>query len=203
MIRGPRLKIVRRLGTPLPGLTRKDAARKPFPPGQHGPNGSRRRKSAYRLQLEEKQKVRAHYGVTETQLRRAMADAAGQPGVTGVLMLVSLERRLDNVVFRLGLAPTIPAARQLIVHRHVRVNAQRVDKAAFITERGQVIALAEGIRGSAAALGALKRGPALKLPSYLQLVPDDRFTGRVIGTPARADIPILVNEAAEVEFYAR
>ena len=131
--RGPRLKAIRRLGTPLPGLTRKTADKKPYPPGQHGQGGApggrggRRKQSEYGRQLLEKQKLRLNYGVSERQLRNYMAQATRQGGKTGEALLALLERRLDNVVFRLGLAPTIPAARQLVGHGHVRVDGKRVD----------------------------------------------------------------------------
>ena len=139
-IRGrPRLKILRRLGVQLPGLTRKDGERRPTPPGQHGQTGGRRKKSLFRKRLEEKQKVRFNYGVTEGQMRRYMATANGMPGVTGHNFLALLERRLDNVVFRLGLAPTIPAARQLVSHGHVLVNGRRVDRPSFLTEAGMTV----------------------------------------------------------------
>lgn len=203
MIRGPRLRIVRRLGTQLHGLTRKQPQENAYPPGQHGPDGVRRRKSQYRLQLEEKQKVRAYYGVTETQLRRTLTAAAGRSGVAGEMMLAALERRLDNVVFRLGLAPTIPAARQLVVHGHVQANGRRVDRPAYITSPGERIAIDPSMRASVVVLGALERGPAVHLPSYLERASDDVFAGNVIGLPARTDIPLQVNEAAVVEFYAR
>ena len=164
--RGPRLKVIRRLGTLLPGLARKEADRKAYPPGQHGPAGARRKKSDFRRRFEEKQKVRFHYGVSETQLRRYFAMALRRPVATGEALLSILERRLDNVIFRLGLAPTIPAARQLVSHGHVLVNGRRVNR-------------------------------------YLALDPADKFTARVISTPARADVPFLVDEAGIVEFYAR
>ena len=122
---GPRLKILRRLGIPLPGLTRKDGERRPYPPGAHGQKPVRRKKHDFRRQLEEKQKVRFHYGVTETQLRRALETATRLPGNTGDNLLALLERRLSNVVFRLGFAPTIPAARQLVSHGHVHLDGRR------------------------------------------------------------------------------
>lgn len=204
-IRKPRLKAVRRLGTPLPGLTRKDAERKPYPPGQHGQQagGRRRKKSEYRAQLEEKQKVRLHYGVTETQLRRYLATALRSPGVTGEALLALLERRLDNVVFRLGLAPTIPAARQLVSHGHVRVNGRRVDRASALVDTGDTVAIAPRAREIPTVVDGAERGPVVKLPSYLARDPDDSYAGRVIGPPARADVPFVVNEAAVIEFYAR
>lgn len=204
-IRGPRLRVIRRLGVQLPGLTRKDGERRPYAPGQHGPTGAKRRKtSMFRRLLEEKQKVRFNYGVTETQLRRYFAEAQRLPGKTGDNLLGLLERRLDNVVFRLGFAPTIPAARQLVSHGHVRVNGKKVDRASFLVEVGETVGLPEGkIRERAGVLESVTRGPQVRIPGYLALDPDDKFTGRVIGTPARSDIPFVVNEAAIVEFYAR
>jgi len=203
-IRGrPRLKILRRLGVQLPGLTRKDGERRPTPPGQHGPTGGRRKKSLFRKRLEEKQKVRFNYGVTEGQMRRYMAMANGMPGVTGHNFLALLERRLDNVVFRLGFAPTIPAARQLVTHGHVHVNGRRVDRPSFLTEPGMTVALGAKAREFPGVLAAVERGPQVKLPGYLALDPDDRFTGRVLAPPQRHDVPFVVEESSIVEHYAR
>lgn len=201
----PRLKILRRLGVHLPGLTRKTADDNPAPPGQHGAAAGRRRKtSEFRRLLEEKQKVRFNYGVTETQLRRYYAAARRQPGRAGDNLLALLERRLDNVVFRLGFAPTIPAARQLVGHGHVRVNGRRVDRASYLVAPGDVVALPPGrVRERPGVLAAVERGPEVRLPSYLALDPDDRFSGRVLGAPARGDVPFPVAESAIVEFYAR
>ena len=203
-IRGrPRLKILRRLGVQLPGLTRKDGERRPTAPGQHGPTGGRRKKSLFRRRLEEKQKVRFNYGVTEGQMRRYMATANGMPGVTGHNFLALLERRLDNVVFRLGFAPTIPAARQLVTHGHVLVNGRRVDRPSFLTEPGMTVSLGEKAREFAGVLAAVERGPQVKIPGYLALDPDSRFTGRVLAPPQRHDVPFVVEESAIVEHYAR
>lgn len=199
---GPRLKKIRRLGTPLPELTRKRADDNPTPPGQHGAN-ARRRKSAYRLRLEEKQKLRWNYGVSERQLRRYFERAVRAGGVTGNQLLALLERRLDNVVFRLGFAPTIPAARQLVGHGHIRVNGQRVDRAASLVSPGDVVAVGERGRKIPDVVAATERGPEVRLPGWLALDPDDRFTGRAVGTPGREDVPFVVDEAAIVEFYAR
>jgi small subunit ribosomal protein S4 len=199
----PRLKIVRRLGVQLPGLTRKDGERRPTAPGQHGPTGGRRKKSLFRRRLEEKQKVRFNYGVTEGQMRRYMAQANGMPGVTGHNFLALLERRLDNVIFRLGFAPTIPAARQLVSHGHVKVNGQRVDRPSYLVGSGMTITLGERAREFAAVLAAVERGPQVRLPSYLALDPDDRFSGRVLSLPQRHDVPFAVEESSIVEHYAR
>ncbi len=197
----PRLKVIRRLGTPLPGLTRKTAERRPAPPGAHGATAGRR-KSDYRRRLEEKQKVRFHYGVSETQLRRVFAAIAHRGKVRGGTRLALLERRLDNVVFRLGWAPTIRAARQLVVHGHVRVNERRVDRPGYTVEVGDELALSNRARGIPDVVAAVERGPEVRLPLYLEHHDDDPYTGRVIGRPTRNDVPLTVDETAIVEFYA-
>ena len=205
-VRTPRLKILRRFGVALPGLTRKDHERRPYPPGQHGAatSGRRRKVSEFRRLLDEKQKVRFNYGVTETQLRRYLARAQRLPGKTGENLLALLERRLDSVVFRLGFAPTIPAARQLVSHGHVRVNGARVDRASYQVAPGEAVSLPPGrVRERPSVLASVEHGPQVRLPSFLALDPDDRFAGRVIATPARTDTPFPVVDSAIVEFYAR
>ncbi len=205
--RGPRLKAVRRLGTPLPGLTRKESDKKPYPPGQHGPTGGggrgRRKQSEYGRQLMEKQKLRLNYGVSERQLRNYMAQAVRQGGKTGEALLALLERRLDNVVFRLGLAPTIPAARQLVAHGHVRVDGRRVDRPAMLVNVGQHITMSDRGKNMPEVVGSVEHGPQVRLPGYLAIDPADKFGGRVIALPMRADVPVIVDDAAVVEFYAR
>jgi small subunit ribosomal protein S4 len=198
----PRLKVLRRLGTPLPGLTRKEVKWKTDPPGAHGAN-RRRRSSDFRLRLEEKQKVRWHYGISEGQMRSAFEQAARAPGATGEVLLSLLERRLDNVVFRLGFAPTIRAARQLVVHGHVRVNGARVDRAGYRVSPGEEVSIAERSRRIPDVADAVERGPEVRLPGYLEVGPNGPFLGRVVGGPARTDVPFLVEESAIVEFYAR
>ena len=201
-VRGPRLKKVRRLGTQLPGLTRKGADKNPQPPGAHGAKPSRRRPSEYRRRLEEKQKVRFNYGVTERQMRRYVDRARTAAGPTGANLLALLERRLDNVVFRLGLAPTIPAARQLIAHGHVRVGEHVVDKAGYEVDVGDVISLTPSARASAERRGVVCE-PPLTLPSYLERNANDPCQGGVVSLPVRSDTPFPVREAMIVEFYAR
>jgi len=206
--RGPRLKAIRRLGTPLPGLTRKTSDKKPYPPGQHGPTGGaggrgRRKQSEYGRQLLEKQKLRLNYGVSERQLRNYMAMAERQGGKTGENLLALLERRLDNVVFRLGIAPTIPAARQLVSHGHVRVDGRRVDRAAYMVNVGQHVSVSDRGRNMPEVKTSVEHGPQVKLPGYLAVDPGDKFGGRMISLPMRGDVPVIVDDAAVVEFYAR
>ncbi len=200
----PRLAIVRRLGVQLPGLTRKSADKRPYPPGQHGPASVRRRKvSEYRRRLEEKQKIRFHYGVGERQLRRYVARAGAMPGVTTHNLFALLERRLDNVVFRLGFAPTIPAARQLVSHGHVRVDGARVDRPSYGLRVGETIALSTRALQRPSIQETIARGPLVKLPSFLAIEPGNEGVGRMIDNPARHDVPFAVVDSAVVEFYAR
>jgi small subunit ribosomal protein S4 len=201
--RKPRLKILRRLGTALPGLTRKQPEWKTYPPGQHGPAGKRRKASTYKARLEEKQKLRYNYGVSERQLRRYFEQAAKEAGPTGENLLAQLERRVDNVVFRLGITPTIPAARQLVSHGHIRVNGRKLDRTSYQVNIGDTITVSDKAKKNAAVISAVERGPEIRLPSYLAIDPNDKFTGRVIGPPSRADVSLNVDEAAIVEFYAR
>jgi small subunit ribosomal protein S4 len=200
---GPRLKVIRRLGTPLPGLSRKDSERRPYPPGEHGRSRRRRRKSDYRRRLEEKQKLRYQYGVTERQLLKYFEEASKHTGVTGEMLLAFLERRLDNVVFRLGFAPTIPSARQLVVHGHIRVDGRRVDRPGFRVSKGNTISVKQRSREMPVVMESVESGPQVRIPSYLAIDEGDPHLGRVLQDPARADIPFIVDEKAVVEFYAR
>ncbi|NBR72079.1 MAG: 30S ribosomal protein S4, partial [Proteobacteria bacterium] len=137
--RGARLRVTRRLGD-LPGLTRKSAKRA-YPPGQHGQ--ARRKRSEYAIRLEEKQKLRFNYGISERQLVRYVKKARAQEGSTGTNLLKLLEGRLDNVCFRLGLGPTIPGARQLVNHGHITVNGRVVDIPSYQCRAGDVVAVRE------------------------------------------------------------
>jgi small subunit ribosomal protein S4 len=203
--RGGRLKLIRRFGTPLPGLTRKTPREDAAAGRPRGAGPARRppkKKSEYGRRLEEKQKVRYHYGITERQLRNLFAEARRRAGVTGHNLLALLERRLDNVVFRLGFAPTIPAARQLVSHGHVLLNGKRVSFPAQLVDEGDAIALATKARAIPGVVTAVESGPLVALPTYLTRDADG-FSGRVSGRPAREDVPFIVDETAIVEFYAR
>ncbi|MCU0649853.1 MAG: 30S ribosomal protein S4 [Gemmatimonadaceae bacterium] len=200
MRRTPRLKLLRRFGTPLPGLTRKEV---PAPVDMPGPRRGRRKTSEYKRLLEEKQKLRVNYGVSERQLRNSLAMAKRLPGRTGEQLLALLERRLDSVVFRFGFAPTIRAARQLVRHRHLQVDGRRVDLPGFLVQPGQRVSIAPTSRALAVVQEATARGPLVRLPSFLVLDPDDAMSGRVISAPAPSDTPLLVDIRQVVEFYAR
>lgn len=195
---GPRLRIVRRLGTDLPGLTRKIADRRPYPPGEHG--RGRRRFSEFKKQLYEKQKVRYNYGVSETQMRNLFHEAKRSRGPSGELLLQLLERRLDNVVFRAGLAPTIPAARQLVAHGHIEVDGRKVDIPSFRTSPGDEF----GVKDKSEDLAVIEESvdaPSLQRPSYLSF-DEDTKSGRIEEIPSREDVPFQVSEKLVVEYYS-
>ena len=196
---GPRLKIIRRLGTPIPGLMRTDPdLRRPYPPGQHGPT-KRKKLSDYALRLMEKQKLRFHYGLSERQLRKYVAIAFAGKGNSGHVLLSLLERRLDNVVFRSGFAPTMQAARQMTCHGHITVNSKRVNIASYQVRPGEKVALRTKSKMHDRALEATKDPNNLKLPAYLELA-DGTIT--VKAKPERDDVPLDVDPQLIVEYYS-
>jgi small subunit ribosomal protein S4 len=125
-------------------------------------------------------------------------------GVSGENLLRLMELRMDNVVFRMGFAPTIPAARQLVSHGNIRVNGKKVDRPSYLAESGDEVSIATGKTRERVQLQEnVERGPQLRLPSYIAMDPSDKFAGRVIGAPMRQDVPFPVNGQSIVEFYAR
>jgi small subunit ribosomal protein S4 len=193
--------VVRRLGVDLPGLTRATAGDRAYPPGQHGQR-RRKRPSEYAVRLIEKQKLRFNYGLTELQLRNYLGRAARMHGTTGANLLQLLERRLDNMVFRLGLAPTIPAARQLVRHGHILVDGRRTSVPGYDVRAGQRIEVRPESRSHPLVVEGAAQGPELRLPRYLERA-EDGMGGRCTGAPAREDVPVQVDERMVVEFYAR
>ena len=199
--RGPRLKIVRRLGTPLPGLIRTDPdLRRPYPPGQHGPT-KRAKLSDYALRLREKQKVRFHYGLSEHQMKRYIADAFRRKGNPGLILLNSLERRLDNVLFRAGFAPTMTAARQMARHGHINVNGKKVDIPSYSLRDGDVIEPRENSKMKEQIARNRTDPNNLSLPGYLAVM-ENETKMKVTMAPTREDVPVIVNEQLIIEFYS-
>jgi len=196
--RGPRLRIVRRLGD-LPGLTRK-SPRKAYPPGQHGQ--SRRKRSEYAIRLEEKQKLRFNYGVTEKQLVRYVRKARRVAGSTGQTLLELLEMRLDNTIFRLGMAGTIPAARQLVSHGHILVNDRVVDVASYQCRAGDVIKVRDRDRSRKLVETNMEYPGLANLPGHLEF-DKAALTGKVNGVIEREWIALQINELLVVEYYSR
>jgi small subunit ribosomal protein S4 len=196
---GPRLRALRALGTELPGLTRKKAERRPYPPGQHGMQ--RRKLSEFALRLLEKQKLRMNYGVTERQLIGLMQEAKSGKANAGERLIEFLERRLDNVVFRAGFARTIPAARQLVNHGHVLVEGRRVDIASFRVKQGQTISLRE--RSQELAVVAASLATPLPFPTPWLEVDTAKLSAKVLSLPDVTSIPFALNVQRVIEFYSQ
>lgn len=199
---GPRVRVMRALGTDLPGLSRKTTERRPYPPGQHGANPKRRPKmSPFKQRLQEKQKLRYYYGLTERQFANTFRKASRTVGNSGEKLLELLESRLDNTVFRAGLARTIPAARQLVGHGHVTVNGQVVDRPAFQVKLGHVI----GLRVRSKDLDTVASSiiePVAKPPPWLDVAVEER-SAKVVGAPTGESILIFIDVRLVVEYYAQ
>jgi len=174
---------------------------KSYPPGQHG---TRRRfkQSEYGIQLREKQKLRRMYGLLETQFRNYFEKAERAPGITSEVLLQLLERRLDNVVYRLGFAPSRSAARQLVLHRHFLVNGKLVDIPSYTIRPGDVIQVKNKSKKLEIIHSSMKKIREGKLMPWLDL---DKagMKGTLLNTPSRADIPLEVNESLIVELYSK
>jgi small subunit ribosomal protein S4 len=180
-------------GTRSPGL----AKRLDVPPGQHGRRRARK-PSEYALQLREKQKARLTYGANERQFRRTFERAQRMPGRTGEEFLSLLERRLDNVVYRLAFAPTRPMARQIVSHGHIQVNGRKVNVASFEVKPGDVVSLRDKAQQIPDVQDAMSSNPAP--PAWLQR---EGVQGRVIGTPQAGDFEPYIEPQRIVEYYSR
>lgn len=176
--------------------------RRANPPGQHGPKARRGKKSEYGKRLEEKQKLRFQYNVLEKQMRRYVERAFRSKGVSGHVLLQILESRLDSLVYRLGFASTIFAARQLVNHGHVNVNGKRIDVPSYECRVGDVIALQEKMRENAHVQDSLNYCPVGLVPPYLH---NDRenFSGTLVAMPKREEIPVKIDEQLIVEYYSK
>ncbi len=197
-----RFRIQRRLGVELPGLGKAGALeRRPYPPGQ---NGNKRRKfSDYALRLEEKQKIRQHYELREEQLRRFIRHAKTGKGTNWTAKLMGLlERRLDNVVFRLGFAPSIRAARQLASHGHVRVNGKKVDIGSYVLEVGDQVTLSDKGFQNQIYLRA-KQSPRLEVADFLRKEEQNgKEVGIVQNVPSTEHVPFNFDAGLFTEYYA-
>nr|YP_009294263.1 ribosomal protein S4 [Palmaria palmata]AOM67703.1 ribosomal protein S4 [Palmaria palmata] len=196
--RGPRLRICRRLGD-LPGLTRK-VSKKQAPPGEHGEKN--RKPSEYAVRLEEKQKLRFNYGVNEKQLFNYVKVAKKLQGSTGQVLLQLLEMRLDNTIFRLGMAPTIPAARQLVNHGHIYVNSRRVSVGSYQCKPGDIITVNNQTNSKSLIEKYLSFPGLANIPSHLEL-DSSQLIGKVNGIIEREWVALQLNELLIVEYYSR
>jgi len=198
---GPRLKKMRALGLDLPGLSRKSIERRPYPPGQHGPK-ARRKLSDFGKQLIEKQKLRLNYGLGERQMRRYMIEARRSKTASGDKLVELLERRLDNVVFRAGFAPTIPAARQLVAHGHLTVNGRGVDVPSFQVKPGDTVAIRARKKGELKVVAESLEAQAIARPEWLDVQREQKIA-KVRDLPTRESVPFQVDLQQVVEYYAK
>lgn len=193
---GPKLKLSRRVGVPIVDTPKHTSKRQLVFPGMHGYRGRRLRD--YGIRLNEKQKVKYHYGVLEKQFRRYIAEAGRAPGNTGEMLLQLLERRLDNVVRRCGLARTVWGARQLVAHGHVRVNGRKTDRPSRSLRVGDVITFREKVHKLLRE--AMESLPGHEIGNWLEFNPSE-LTIRVVANPSSDQIPFDANPNLIVEFY--
>jgi len=196
---GPRHRMCRRVGEPICGRPNCPAAKRPYPPGQHGQG--RRRPTEYHMRLLEKQKLRAIYGVQEKQFRRYFAGASRRKGVTGEELLRLLETRLDSLVLRLGFAQTMRQARQLVSHGHILVDGKRLNVPSAAVRPGQTIAASAAAKNFISVREAMEVTP--DPPPYLER-DKDAVSGTLVRQPERSEIPlpVTVDERLIVEFMS-
>lgn len=196
---GPKTRISRIFGEPILG-NGKYLSKNSNPPGQHGPNRKRKAPGEYAIQLKEKQKAKYTYGLLERQFRNTFEDAARMKGVTGENLIKLLEARLDNTVFRLGIAPSRPAARQLVAHKHITVNGEVVNVPSFRLRAGDVIGLKEKSAGNAGLVEKI-RGKNPKF-SWIEWNEAEK-KGTFLAYPERESVPENIREQLIVELYSK
>ncbi len=196
---GPKTKIARKFGEAIFGDD-KSFEKKNYPPGQHGNNRRRGKKSEYALQLAEKQKAKYTYGILERQFRNMFKKATSSQGITGEVLLQLCESRLDNVVYRMGIAPTRSAARQLVSHRHITVNGDKVNIPSYQVKAGDVV----GVREKSKSLEAIENSLANANHVYEWITWDQAMKrGTYVSVPERIQIPENINEQFIVELYSK
>jgi len=198
--RGPRSKIARKFGEPIYGPD-KVLERKNYPPGMHGANKRRRKQSEYGIQLKEKQKAKYTYGVLERQFSKLFDKAYRSKDITGEVLLQLLESRLDNIVYRLGIAPTRSAARQLVSHRHITVNGKVVNIPSCLLKAGDIVGVREKSKSLEVIVNSLKTARGPKMP-WLEW-DDAMMTGKFMNWPKREEIPENIKEQLIVELYSK
>ena len=196
---GPKTKIARKFGEAIFGDD-KSFEKRNYPPGQHGNTRRRGKKSEYAVQLQEKQKAKYTYGILERQFRNMFKSASSAPGITGEVLLQFCESRLDNVVYRMGVGPTRAAARQLVSHRHITVNGERVNIPSYRLKAGDVV----GVRPKSRSLEAIKSSleNADKVYEWITWN-SETMEGTYVSIPQRIQIPENINEQLIVELYSK
>jgi small subunit ribosomal protein S4 len=197
---GPKSRIARKFGEAIYGPD-KHLDRKNFPPGQHGVNKKRKKTSEYGVQLREKQKAKYTYGILERQFRNTFEKATRSKGVTGEVLLQLLEARLDNTVYRLGIAPTRAAARQLVSHRHIMVNGEVINIPSYQLKPGDIVGVREKSKSLENIINSLTTRSFSKM-SWLEW-DDAQMAGKFMNMPERTDIPENIKEQLIVELYSK
>jgi small subunit ribosomal protein S4 len=195
---GPKTRISRKFGEPIFGNS-KALQKKNYPPGQHG-RGRRRKQSEYAIQLSEKQKAKYTYGVLEKQFANVFDKASRKSGITGEILLQLLESRLDNTVYRLGIAPTRRGARQLVSHKHITVNGELVNIPSYTLKNNDVVAVREKSKSLEAVSDSLASN--VKNFSWLEWNPSE-LSGKFLNVPSRDEIPENIKEQLIVELYSK
>lgn len=197
---GPKHRLCRRLGSCIWGSPKCPSVKRPYPPGQHG-QSMRRKLSVYGKQLQEKQKIRTHYGLLERQMRKTFKEAQRMGGVTGTNILMLLESRLDCIVYRLGFAPTISAARQMVVHGHFTVGGKVVDRPSYRVLPGMEVSVRERSRKIPSIADGAEHPPVV-LPEYLARAAKS-FDGKMVALPNAETLPFKADTAGLIGFYSR
>ncbi|WP_111685476.1 30S ribosomal protein S4 [Winogradskyella tangerina] len=196
---GPKTKIARKFGQAIFGDD-KAFEKRNYPPGQHGNNRRRGKKSEYAIQLMEKQKAKYTYGILERQFRNMFKRATAAQGITGEVLLQLCESRLDNVVYRMGIAPSRSGARQLVSHRHITVNGEKVNIPSYQLKAGDVV----GVREKSKSLEAIQNSLSNSSNVYEWITwNNDKMEGTYVSVPARIQIPEQINEQFIVELYSK
>ncbi|MFT5077680.1 MAG: small subunit ribosomal protein S4 [Planctomycetota bacterium] len=196
---GPKTKIARKFGEAIFGED-KSFEKRNYPPGQHGNNRRRGKKSEYAIQLAEKQKAKYTYGILEKQFRNLFKKSTAAPGITGQVLLQLCESRLDNVVYRMGIASSRPAARQLVSHRHITVNGEKVNIPSYQLKAGDVVA----VREKSKSLEAIQNSLANSSNVYEWITWNtETKQGTFVSVPQRLQIPENINEQFIVELYSK
>ena len=196
---GPKTKIARKFHEPIYGPD-KSYEKKPYAPGMHGQNRRRGKLSEYGIQLQEKQKAKYTYGILERQFRKLYAEASRRGGITGEELMKLIEARLDNVVYRLGIARTRAQARQLVSHRHIAVNGEVVNIPSYSLREGDVVSVRERSKSLEIIVDAL----ASRANNYPWLEWDgSAMSGKFVNYPQRSDIPETINEQLIVDLYSK
>lgn len=191
-------KLSRKFGELLSGMPNFELNKRPYPPGQHGLKRSKN--SEYGSLLQEKQKLKNSYSIPERQFRRYFQKSNKIKGPTGEILIQLLETRLDNLVYRMGFAPTLSAGRQLVTHGHVLVDGKKIDIPSYSVKVGSEISLKDKVRKLEVVKNSLKNTP--QVLEYISVQKDD-FKGKLLTMPQRGQIPVNVNDRLIVEFYSR